>query len=223
VGLVAAGNAMPAGGWVGILGSPVLGAGSGFAFLVAFRSVSRSTEHQLAEYRDRERLQARTEAMSRVDATALEHARQVAEPLLRQVASGEPPSAALRTEAGLAAATLRDELLAPRFIDAGLADRIRTARAAGAQVTVDSARHPHAASLHGPARELLAAALARADAVAEVALHIHPATSGEPPLAILRLRGRPGARHSALRHRARQQAAQLTDLSDTELLVTLRP
>jgi signal transduction histidine kinase len=223
VGLLAAGNAMPVGGWVGILGSPVLGAGGGFAFLVAFRSVSKSTERQLAEYRDRERLQARTEAMSRVDATALDHARQVAEPLLHRVASGEVPSAALRTEAELAGATLRDELLAPRFIDAGLADRIRAARAAGARVTVDIARHAHAASLHRPARDLLAAALVQADAVAEVALHIHPAVGGEPPLAILRLRGRPGTRHSALRHRARQHATQLTDLSDTELLVTLRP
>jgi signal transduction histidine kinase len=220
-GLLAVGNAMPVGGWVGILGSPVLGAGGGLGFFVAFRSLSKNTERQLAEYRDRERRQARAEAMSRVDSTALDHAREVAEPLLSRVASGEPASAALRTEAELAGATLRDELLAPGFFTGDLADRIRAARAAGAQVTVDSARHEHEALL-GPARDLLAAALARADAVAEVALHMHPPTSGQPPLAILRLRGRPGAQHAALRQCAHRHDAQLTDLDDTELLVRLR-
>ncbi len=56
--------------------------------------------------------------------------------VLERVASGQAPSPALRLSAVLADATLRDELLAPGFLTSALAERVRAARIAGAQVTV---------------------------------------------------------------------------------------
>jgi signal transduction histidine kinase len=220
-GLLATGNAISGGGWVGILAAPALGAGGGIAFLAAFRSLSNSTERQLAEYRDRLRYQARAAAMSRADSTALENARAVAGPVLGQVASGQPPSAALRTEAELAGATLRDELLAPGFLPAPLADRVRAARAAGANITVSCARQDNT-SLAKAARRLIAAALATADSVADLTLHVHPPTEGQPALLILHARGRPGSDHAALRECACQCGARLSNLGDHELLVRLQ-
>lgn len=220
-GLLAAGPVMSGGGWVGILASPVLGAGGGAGFLAGFRSLSTSTERQLAEYGERLRSQARAAAMSRADSAALEHARRVAGPVLSQLASGLPRSAALRTAAELAGATLRDELLAPGFLTAALAGRVRAARTSGAQVTVNTSRHDDTA-LTGAARELLAAALARIDAVAEVTLHLHPPAEGQPALLIGHVRSRPGPDHAALRDCAARCGALVSDLGDEELLVRLQ-
>jgi hypothetical protein len=80
----------------------------------------------------------------------------VAGPVLERVASGQAASPALRMSAVLADAILRDELLAPGFLTSALAERVRAARIAGAQVTVDVAR-PGDAVLSGTARRLLAA------------------------------------------------------------------
>jgi signal transduction histidine kinase len=220
-GLLVTGGAVSGGGWVGILAAPALGAGGGIAFLAAFRSLSKSTERQLAEYRERLRHQARAAAMRRADSTALANARAVAGPVLAQVASGQPPSAALRTAAELAGATLRDELLAPGFLPAPLADRVRSARAAGAHITVNCARQENG-SLTTAARHLLAAALAAAGSVADLTLHVHPPTEGQPALLILHARGRPRSGHAALRECARQCGARLSDLGGHELLVRLQ-
>ena len=113
--------------------------------LAAFQSLSRQSESQLAEYRERLRRQARAEAISRVDNAALENARRVAGPVLAQVTSGQEPDAALRMAAALANATLRDELLAPGFLTDDLSQRVRAARTAGASITVDFARQGDAA------------------------------------------------------------------------------
>jgi signal transduction histidine kinase len=220
-GLLAAGDTMPAGGWVGILGSPILGAGAGMGFLAAFRRLSSNTEHQLADYRERLRRQALAAAMSRADSAALQHAREIAGPVLSQVASGQPPSPALRTAVELASATLRDELLAPGFLTTTLAGLVRAARASGAHITVNSAR-PENTALTKSARQLLAAALACADAVTDVTLHVHPPAQGHPAILILHVRTRPGSDHAALRQCARQCGAVLSDLDDHELLVRLQ-
>ena len=206
---------------MGILAAPALCAGGGAAFLAAFRSLANSTERQLADYRERLRRHARAAAMSRADSAALEHARAVAGPVLSQVASGQPPSAAVRTAAELAGATLRDELLAPGFLPAPLADRVRAARASGAHITVNSAQLGNA-SLTKPARQLLAAALASAGSVADATLHVHPPTEGRPALLVLHVSSRPGSDHAALRECARQCGAGLSDLADRELLVRLQ-
>jgi hypothetical protein len=79
----------------------------------------------------------------------------VAGPVLERVASGQAASPALRMSAVLADAILRDELLAPGFLTSALAERVRAARIAGAQVTVDVAR-PGDAAL-SETRRLLAA------------------------------------------------------------------
>ena len=86
-GLLATGRGIAAGGWVSMLTSPVIGAGLAAAMLAAFRNLSSHTESQLAEYRERLRLQARAEAISRVDRTALENARRLAGPVLSAVIS----------------------------------------------------------------------------------------------------------------------------------------
>jgi signal transduction histidine kinase len=227
-GLIAAGNAISSGGWVGILASPVLGGGLGVAFRIAFRSLSAYTERQLADYGLRLRRQARAEAMSRVDRTALEHARQLAGPVLSLVASGQPPSVALRAEAEMAGAVLRDELLAPGFLTADLAWRVRSARICGALVTVRSPRQ-HDAALTEAARQLLAATLGGGGgggddgdgAVADATLHVHPPAEGQPALLALHVRGRTGTSQAAVRACARRQGAVLSDLGDGELLIRL--
>ena len=111
--------------------------------LAAFRNVSSHTELRLAEYRERVRLHARAEAISRVDNAALENARRVAGPVLERVASGQPPDPALRMSAVLADATLRDDLLAPGFLTPSLAERVRATRAAGARIALISDLDDH--------------------------------------------------------------------------------
>ena len=69
--------------------------------------------------------------------TALEYARRVAGPVLARAASARTPDPDLRMAAALAGATLRDEFLAPGFLTAALAERVRAARMAGTRVTVD--------------------------------------------------------------------------------------
>ena len=195
-GLLVTGRGIAAGEWVSILTSPAIGAGLAVAMLAAFRSLSSYTESQLAEYRERLRLQARAEAISRVDSAALENARRVAGPVLDLVASGQAPNPALRMAAALANATLRDELLAPGFLTPPLAERVRAARTAGARVTVDFAR-PGDAALVETARGLLAAALVDFDADDDVTLQVHPPAEGHPALLLLHVRGKPSD-HAAL-------------------------
>ena len=193
VGLLVTGRAIAPGVWVSILTSPAIGAGVAAGMLAAFRSLSSHTESQLADYRERLRLQARAEAISRVDSAALENARRVAGPVLSTVISSQAPDPALRTAAALANATLRDELLAPGFLTAALAEQVRAARAAGARITVDFARQGDAA-LAETARGLLAAALTDLDAGDDVTLQVHPSAEGHPALLILhcaRLAARP--------------------------------
>jgi signal transduction histidine kinase len=219
-GMVVTGRAVATGAWLGTLISPVVGAGLAVGFLAAFRSLSKYTETQLAEYAERLRLQARAEAMSRVDSAALENARQVAGPVLDLVASGQPPDANLRMAAALANATLRDELLAPGFLTPGLAERVHAARTAAVRVTMDVPRQGDAA-LAETARELLGAALADVEGGDEVTLQVHPAVKGHPPLLLLRVRG---ARSShALRSRAGERGALVSDLGGNELLLRFQP
>lgn len=221
-GLLVTGTTIPRGAWVGILASPVLGAGLAAGVLAAFRGLSNYTESRLAEYREGLRRQARAEAVSLVDSAAVENARRVAGPVLSQVAAGQPPSAALRMAAALASAMLRDELLAPGFLTAALADRVRTARTAGARVTVDIAQQGNP-DLMETARRLLAAALANASAVDDVTLQVHPPTDGHPALLILHVHTGEFPASAALRRGARECGALVTDLDDHELLVRLQP
>jgi len=220
VGLLVTGSAISAGVWVAILTSPVLAAGVAAAMLAAFRNVSSHTELRLAEYRDRVRLHARAEAISRVDNAALENVRRVAGPVLERVASGQAPSPALRMGATLADATLRDELLAPGFLTPALAERVRAARIAGAHVTVDVARLGDAV-LPETARRLLAAALAGLAAGDGVTLKIYPPAEGSLALLVLHVRGQPDT--AALRRRADEFGALVSDLGDDELLIRLQP
>jgi signal transduction histidine kinase len=220
-GLLVVGRAIAPGAWLGIVISPVIGAGLAVGFLAAFRGLSRSTESQLAEYGERLRLQARAEAMSRVDSAALENARRVAGPVLDRVASGQAADANLRMAAALANATLRDELLAPGFLTALLAERVRAARIAGARVAVDVPRQGGAA-LAETARGLLAAALADLDADGDVTLQVHPAAEGDPGLLLLHVHGvRSG--HLALRRGAGKCGALVADLGEHELLLRFQP
>jgi hypothetical protein len=212
-------NDMTGGAWVGILASPVLGGGLGAGFRLAFRSLARSTERQLAGYRERLRRQARAEALRRVDRTALDHARRVAGPILARVAGGEPAWPGLRTAAELGGATLRDELLAPGFLPGDLAGRVREARRAGARITVQSPR-PRDAELAAAARDLLTAALAPGGA-AEVTLHIHPPAGGQRALLIMRVCGLAVAGQAAIRDRARRHRARLSELGGGDVLVRL--
>lgn len=220
--LLDAGRAFAASAWLGILISPTIGgAGLAAGFVFAFRSLSRYTETQLAEGRERLRLQARAEAMSRVDSAALENARRVAGPVLALVASGRAPDATTRTAAALANATIRDELLAPGFLTTQLAERVRTARTAGASVTVDFARQEDA-TLVDTARRLLHAALADIDSSSAITLQVHSAVEGHPPLLIMHAHMRRPSDVS-LRRLADECGALVSDLGDHELLVRLQP
>lgn len=218
-GFLATGRAVPAGAGLAIVTSPVIGAGLAVGFLAACRSLSKHTESQLAEYSKRLRLQARAEAMSRVDSTALESARRVAGPVLALVASGQASGAALRTAAALANATLRDELLAPSFLTSALADRVRAARTAGARITIDFARQGDAALVE-TARGLLAAVLADFRTGDDVTLQVHPSAERHPPLLILHVHSSRSG-HVALRRRADEYGALVSDLGDHEFLIRL--
>ncbi len=220
-GLLATGSGIIAGAWLGIVTSPVIGAGLAVGFLAAFRGLSKYTESQLAEYSERLRLQARAEAMSRADSAALENARRVAGPVLAQVTSGHALDATLRTAAALASATLRDELLAPGFLTVALAERVHAARTAGVRITVDFARQGDAALVE-MARGLLAAALTDLDADGDVTLQVHPAAEGHAALLILHVRSRQSDQ-DALRRRAGECGALVSDLGDHEFLVRLQP
>lgn len=159
--------------------------------------------------------------MSRVDSAALENARRVAGPVLDRVTSGQAADANLRTAAALANATLRDDLLAPGFLTASLAERLRAARTAGANVTVDVPRQDDAA-LAETARELLAAALVDLDPGDDVMLQVYPAAEGHPALLLLRVRGARSS-HAALRSSADKRGALVNDLGGNELLLRLQP
>jgi signal transduction histidine kinase len=220
-GLLVVGRAIAVGAWLGVVISPVIGAGLAVGFLAAFRGLSRYAETQLAEYGERLRLHARAEAMSRVDSAALENARRVAGPVLDLVASGQAPDADLRMTAALADATLRDELLAPGFLTVGLAERVRAARTAGTRITMKVPQQGDAA-LAETARELLATALADPDMGDEVTLQVHPAADGRPALVLLHVRSARSG-HVTLRRSAAEHDALVSDLSDHELLVQLQP
>jgi signal transduction histidine kinase len=220
-GLVVTGRALAAGAWLAIVISPVVGAGLAVGFRAAFRSLSRYTESQLTEYADWLRLQARAEAMSRVDSAALENARRVAGPVLDLVASGPAPDAGLRTAAALANATLRDELLAPDFLTPDLAERVRAARTGGIRVTMDVPRQGDA-TLAEAARQLLTAALADLEAGDDATLQVYPAAEGRPALLLLRVRSvRSG--HAILRRSADERGALVSELGGNELLLRLQP
>jgi hypothetical protein len=220
--MVVTGSALSPFAWVSTLTSnPPVGAGVAAAMLAAFRSLSSRNESQLAGYRERVRLQARAEAISRVDRTALENARRVAGPVLELIVSGQAPDPALRTAAELANATLRDDLLAPGFLTADLVEQVRAARIAGARITVGFARQA-AAALVETARELLTAALADLDPGDEITLQVHPSGEGHrhPALLLLHVRNmRP--RHDALCRSADKFGAAVSHLDDHELLVRL--
>jgi len=201
--------------------APAVGAGVAATMLVAFRGLSSRTESQLAEYRDRLRRQARAEAVSRVDNTALDYARRVAGPVLDVVISSPAPDPDLRIAAALASATLRDELLAPGFLTPPLADRVRATRTAGANIIIDFAPQPET-GLVQTARELLAAALAGLDAGSHATLQVHPSARERPPLLILHVRSRQSD-HAALRRQAAECGALISDLGDHEFLVRLQP
>jgi signal transduction histidine kinase len=220
-GLVVTGTAIAGAAWLAILISPVVGAGLAVGILAAFRYLSRYTESQLADYGERLRLQARAEAMSRVDSAALENARRVAGPVLDLAASGQAPDAGLRIAAALAEATLRDELLAPGFLTADLAECLRVARIARARVSVRVPRQGDTA-LAGTARELLAAALVDLDAEGEVTLEVHPAAEGYPALLLLHMRSARSG-HVALGRSAYEHGALVSDLGDHELLLRFQP
>jgi hypothetical protein len=219
IGVLTVGGATSVGARASILGSPVIGAGLAIGFRAAFRSLSNYTESQLADYREQLTRQARAEAISRVDRAALEYAQRVAGPVLARAASAQTPDPALRMAAELANATLRDELLAPGFLTTTLADRVRAARMAGARITVDFARQENAALVE-TARGLLTAALADLDDGGEITLQVHRAAEGYPALLIQRAHSRL-SNYPALRRRARECGAQVSDLGDDELLVRL--
>ncbi len=219
VGVLACGGAVPIGAQASILGSPMIGTGLAVGFLAAFRGLSSYTESQLASYRERLSLQARAEAISRVDRAALEYARRVAGPVLALAASAQAPDPALRLAAALANATLRDELLAPGFLTTALAERVRAARTTGAAITVDFARQGDV-TLVETARGLLGAALADLEEGDDVTLQVHSMAEGHPALLIMHLRSRQ-SNHGALRLRARECRALVSDLGDDELLVRL--
>jgi signal transduction histidine kinase len=221
VGVLATGSAIPVGARASILGSPMIGAGFAVGFLAAFRGLSNYTESQLARYRERLSLQARAEAISRADQAALEDARRVAGPVLALAASVQAPDPALRMAAALANATLRDELLAPGFLTTTLAESVRAARTAGACITVDIARQGDTALVE-TARGLLAAALADLGDGGDVTLQVHPSAEEHPALLILHVRSR-RSDHGALRRRAHECGALVSDLGDCELLIRLEP
>ncbi len=218
-GVLTVGGATSVGVRASILGSPVIGAGLAVGFRAAFRSLSSHTESQLADYLQQLTWQARAEAVSRVDRAALDYARRVAGPVLARAASARTPDSDLRMAAALAGATLRDELLAPGFLTAALAKRVRAARMVGTRVTVDFARQGNAA-LVATARVLLTAALADLGDGGDMTLQVHPPAEGHPAQLILHARSRPSG-YLALHQRARECGAQVSDLGDGELLVRL--
>jgi hypothetical protein len=219
VGVLACGSAVPIGARASILGSPVIGAGFAVGFRAAFRGLSNYTESQLALYRERLSWQARAEAINRVDRAALDNARRVAGPVLSSVICSPGPDPNLQTMARLANATLRDELLAPRFLTAALAERIRAARDAGASIIVDFARQSDTALVQ-TARDLLAATLPDLKAGDEVTLQVHASAEEQPALLILHARSR--SEHAALRRYAAGCGALISDLDDHELLLRLK-
>lgn len=219
-GLSMTGSAIPPGARPSIEASPLLGAGLGLGFRLAFIGLSRYAAGQLEEYRERRRALARAEAVSRVDRAALATARRIAGPIIDLVALGQKPSAALRTAARLAGESLRDELLAPDFLSAELAERVRAARTTGVSVTVDVARE-YASPLAREAKKLLAAALANLKGVTEVRLQLHAAAGVHPAALMLHVRGAI-ADHTPLRECARECGALVSDLNDQGLLVWLR-
>lgn len=218
-GLDVTGSAMPIAGWLLALAAPAIGAGFAVGFRIAVRGTASYTERQLASSRDRMRRQARAEAMSRVDSAALEHARTVAGPVLGAVALGREPDPELWMDAGLANATLRDELLAPGFLSTNLAERVREARIAGATVTIDVPWQEDAALVES-ARDLLGAALRRTDDAGGVTLQLHPPGDGEPALLLLHMQDS-RSDQARLRERAHEHGAIVNDLGDHELLVQL--
>jgi len=121
--------------------------------------------------------------------------------------------------AALASATLRDELLAPGFLTTALAERVRAARMAGARITVDFARQGNAALVE-TTRGLLAAALADLGDGSDITLQMHPPAEEHPALLILHARSRLSG-YPALRQRARECGAQVSNLGEDELLVRL--
>ena len=218
VGVLACGSAIPVGARASILGAPVIGAGFAVGFRAAFRGLSNSTESQLADYRERLSWQARVEAISRVDRAALDNARRVAGPVLRSVICSPAANPNLQTMARLANATLRDELLAPGFLTAALAERVHSARASGASITVDFARQSDTALVQ-TARDLLAATLPDLEADDDVTLQVHPSAEEHPALLILHARSR--SDHAVLRRHAAECGALISDLDDHELLLRL--
>jgi hypothetical protein len=219
-GLMVTGAAIPPGLWVIILTGPAIGAGTAATILATFRNLSSNTESQLAEYRERLQLQARAEAISRVDNAALDNARRVAGPVLDAVISSQAPDPDLRTAAALANATLRDELLAPGFLTPPLTERVRAVRAAGAHITIDFARQPHTALVQ-TARDLLAAALTGLEANSDATLQVHPPTEEHSALLIMHARSR-RSDHADLRRHAAECGALVSDLDDRELLIRLQ-
>jgi hypothetical protein len=219
-GLFVTGSGIPRGAWLTILASPVLAAGLAIGFRFAFRSLSRYTELRLREYEERQRRVARAEAIMRVDVTALENARVIAGPVLAQIVAGAPPSAALRSAAGLASQALRDELLAPGFVTGDLADQVRAARAAGVTVTVDIAREGGSAMTE-VARRLLCTALIHIEEASSVTLQVHPETGTTAARLILHIRGSGALPNAALRECAREYGALFDDLDGTGVLVRL--
>jgi hypothetical protein len=207
--------------WISILSGPPTSAGVAAMMLAAFRKLSSHIESQLAEYRERLRGQARAEAISRVDGAALENARHVAGPVLSAVISRQAPDAALRTAAALANATLRDQLLAPGFLTAALAGRLRAARTAGVRVTVNIAWQQDS-DLVQTARSLLAAALADLDPADSATVHVHPPAERQRALLILHVRSARSS-HVALRQAADECGASVSDLGDHELLLQYPP
>lgn len=218
-GVLVVGGATSIGSRASILGSPVIGAWLAVGFRAAFRSLSDYTESQLTDYREQLTWQARAEAIGRADQAALEYARRVAGPVLDRAASAREPDPDLGMAAALASATLRDELLAPGFLTPALAERVRVARTAGARVTVDFAR-PGDAAFVATARELLGAALVDLGDAGDITLQVHPPAAGYPALLILHTRSRLSS-YPALRQRARDGGAEVSDLGDGELLVRL--
>jgi hypothetical protein len=220
-GLLVTGGALAPGASLSIVTAPAIGAGVAAAMLAAFRSLSSRTESALASYRERVRLRARAEAISRADRAALENARRVAGPVLELIASGQAPDPALPMAAGLANATLRDELLAPGFLTTDLMEQVRAARIAGARITVDFARQADAALVE-TTRGLLTAALADSGPGDEITLQVHPSVEGHPALLLLHVRSmRPG--HDALRRGAAEFGAAVSHLDDRELVVRFTP
>lgn len=219
-GLMVAGRVM-AEAWLAIVVSPVVGTGLAVGFLAAFRGLSRHTESQLAEYAEGLRQQARAEAMSRADSAALENARRLAGPLVDLVASGHEPDEGLRMLAALTNATLRDDLLAPGFVTASLADALRSARTAGIRITVDVPAHTET-SLAQTARDLLTTALAGLEASDDITLQIHPPTGGYPALLLLHVRSARGG-HVPLRRCASERGVLISDLGHHNLLLRHQP